>query len=72
MSALEKLKQRQWVIENNESYSCVNPTLVFNNEIHELRMGLLDKIEKLKSEVLPSLEAIYAQNNHVKIDEQSD
>ena len=46
--------------------------MVFNKEIHELRMGLLDNIEKLKREALPSLETIYAQNNHVKIDEKSD
>ncbi|MFX1374302.1 MAG: Coenzyme F420 hydrogenase/dehydrogenase, beta subunit C-terminal domain [Promethearchaeota archaeon] len=62
-SVLIKLKQRQWIIATNGSYKTINPTLVLNNEIYNLRKNFLDKIEKLKSEVLPNLETIYAQNN---------
>ena len=62
-TALKKLEQRQWIIGTNNSYNTVNPTLVLNNEIYNLKKDFLEKIEKLKSEVLPNLETIYAQNN---------
>ncbi|MHA2121491.1 MAG: Coenzyme F420 hydrogenase/dehydrogenase, beta subunit C-terminal domain, partial [Promethearchaeota archaeon] len=68
--ALDSLMQRNWVVKNNESYSCINPSLVINNEIHNLRMSLIDRIEKLKCDALPNLETIYAQNNHVRIEEK--
>ena len=70
-NALNKLKQREWIIATNGSYSSVNPTLVFNNEIYKLKKGFLEKIEKLKTEVLPNLETMYAQNNynHLRHDE---
>ncbi len=70
--ALGNLKRLNWVVKTNEAYSCVNPTSVINNEIHKLRMSLSERIEKLKCEALPNLETIYAQNNHVKMDEKSD
>jgi coenzyme F420 hydrogenase subunit beta len=62
-TAINKLKLRQWIIGTNDSYNTVNPKLVLNNEIYNLRKNFLEKIEKLKSEVLPNLETIYAQNN---------
>ena len=62
-AALKNLKQRQWIIGTNGSYNTVNPTLVINNEINILRNNFFEKIEKLKSETLPNLETIYAQNN---------
>lgn len=62
-TALKKLKQRQWIIGTNGSYNTVNPTLVINNEIYSLRKDFLEKIEKLKSEILPNLVTMYAQNN---------
>ena len=61
---LKKLKQRQWIIGTNGSYNTVNPTLVINNEIDNLRKELLENIEKIKSEILPNLETMYAQNNY--------
>ncbi|MHA1884573.1 MAG: Coenzyme F420 hydrogenase/dehydrogenase, beta subunit C-terminal domain, partial [Promethearchaeota archaeon] len=70
--ALDSLIQRNWVVKNHESYSCIDPTLVINNEIHRLKRNLSEKIEKLKCEALPNLETIYAQNNHVRMDEKSD
>ena len=63
LDALNKLKQRGWVMNTNGSYSSVNPTVVLNNEIINLRKNLMTKIETLKSEVLPNLETLYAQNN---------
>lgn len=66
---LSKLKQREWIINNNGSYSSVNPTLVINNEIHNLRKSFLEKIENLKTEVLPNLNTLYAQNNPVRHDD---
>ena len=62
-ATLEKLKQRQWIIGTNGSYNAVNPTLIINSEISDLRKDFFEKIEKLKSEVLPNLETMYAQNN---------
>jgi hypothetical protein len=70
--ALESLVQRNWVVKNHESYSCIEPALVINNEIHNLRVDLSEKIDKLKCEALPNLETIYAQNNHVRMEEKSD
>jgi len=63
IEALNKLKQRGWVMNTNGSYSSVNPTVVINNEINNLRKNLMSKIETLKSEVLPNLETLYVQNN---------
>ncbi|MHA2397369.1 MAG: Coenzyme F420 hydrogenase/dehydrogenase, beta subunit C-terminal domain [Promethearchaeota archaeon] len=70
--ALDSLIQRNWVVKNHKSYSCIDPTLVINNEIHKLKINLSEKIEKLKCEALPNLETIYAQNNHVRMDEKSE
>ncbi|MFX0175605.1 MAG: Coenzyme F420 hydrogenase/dehydrogenase, beta subunit C-terminal domain [Candidatus Hodarchaeota archaeon] len=72
--ALQKLNQREWVILANGSYSTVNPTLVINNEIYNLRQNLSKSIERLKTEVLSNLEALYVQNNfnHVRYDENLD
>ncbi|MFX1291836.1 MAG: Coenzyme F420 hydrogenase/dehydrogenase, beta subunit C-terminal domain [Promethearchaeota archaeon] len=71
-TALKQLKQRNWIIGTNGSYYTVNPTSVLNNEIYKLRKEFLEKIEKLKSEVLPNLETIYAQNNfkHLRYDDE--
>ena len=73
-NALDKLKQREWIRSINGSYSSVNPTLVINNEIYKQRKSLMEKIEKLKIEVLPNLETIYVQNNfnHMKEDRNLD
>ncbi|MHA2007275.1 MAG: Coenzyme F420 hydrogenase/dehydrogenase, beta subunit C-terminal domain [Promethearchaeota archaeon] len=63
---LSKLKQREWIVNNNGLYSSANPTLVINNEISKLRKQFLKKIDNLKTGVLPDLETLYAQNNHVR------
>ena len=63
---LSKLKKREWIINNNGLYSSANPTLVINSEISKLRRDFLKKIENLKDEVLPNLETLYAQNNHLR------
>ncbi len=67
--ALKKLNQREWISATNGSYTSVNPTLVINKEIFKLRKGFLDQINILKTKVLPNLETIYVQNNHIKADE---
>ena len=73
-NALQKLNQREWVIAANGSYSTVNPTLVINNEIYKLKQSFSKNIEKLKTEVLSNLEALYVQNNfsHIRHDENLD
>jgi coenzyme F420 hydrogenase subunit beta len=70
-ATLTKLMERQWIIGTNGSYHAVNPTIVINNEIYDLRKNFLEKMEKLKSETLPNLETIYAQNNfkHLRYDD---
>ncbi|MFX1499916.1 MAG: Coenzyme F420 hydrogenase/dehydrogenase, beta subunit C-terminal domain [Promethearchaeota archaeon] len=70
-NALKKLNQREWVIAANGSYSTVNPTVVINNEIYKLKQSFFKNIEKLKTEVLPNLEALFIQNNfnHVRYDD---
>jgi coenzyme F420 hydrogenase subunit beta len=68
-NTLNKLNQREWISATNGTYSSVNPTVVINKEIFKLRKGFLEKIEKLKTEVLPNLETIYVQNNHIQTDE---
>ena len=72
--ALNKLKQREWIIATNGSISSVNPTLVFNNEIYKLKKLFSEKIKKLETEVLPNLETMYIQNNsnHLRHDENLD
>ena len=71
-NTLEKLNQREWISATNGSYSSVNPTRVINKEIFKLRKGFLEKIDKLKTEVLPNLETIYVQNNHIQTEENVD
>jgi coenzyme F420 hydrogenase subunit beta len=66
---LSKLIQRDWVIKNDGCYSTVNPTLVINKEISNLRSEFLKKIGNLKNVVLPNLETLYAQNNHIKYED---
>ncbi len=63
ISALESLKQREWVLSSNGIYISVDPTLVINNEISKLRKKFLEKIGILNSEVLPELESIFVRNN---------
>jgi len=63
ISALNSLIQREWIKTANGSYSAVNPTSVISNEIYKLRRNLMERIDKLNSDVLPNLESIYVQNN---------
>lgn len=69
---LSKLKERNWIRATNGLYSSNNPTLVINNEINKVRNEFLEKIKKIKTEVLPNLETVYVQNNHVRQDEKYD
>jgi len=69
---LDKLEERKWITATNGLYSSNNPTLVINNEINLVRNEFLEKIKKLKTEVLPNLETVYVQNNHVRQDENFD
>jgi len=63
INALKNLKEREWVISTNGIYNSVDPTLVVNNEISNLRKIFLEKIGKLNGEILPKLEAIFVRNN---------
>ncbi|NVM45810.1 MAG: Coenzyme F420 hydrogenase/dehydrogenase, beta subunit C-terminal domain [Candidatus Lokiarchaeota archaeon] len=63
MSALKSLKHREWVLSSNGIYISVDPTIVINKEISNLRTIYLKKIGKLNSEVLPELESIFVRNN---------
>ena len=63
LDALNKLKQRGWVMNSNGSYSSVDPKVVITNEINNLRKNLMNKIETLTFDVLPNLETLYVQNN---------
>ncbi|MHA2290491.1 MAG: Coenzyme F420 hydrogenase/dehydrogenase, beta subunit C-terminal domain [Promethearchaeota archaeon] len=63
MEALKCLKQREWVRLDNGAYNSVNPTIVVNREIRNLRKIFLQKIVKLKEELLPNLEPIFVRNN---------
>jgi len=63
ISALNSLIQREWITFTSGSYSVVNPTLVINSEINKQRRNLIERIEKLNTDVLPNLESIYVQNN---------
>ena len=67
LEALQRLKYRKWIIAPNGSYKAVNPTIVFNNEIFELKQNFFKSIEKLKNDALPKLEALYVQNNSCKL-----
>ncbi len=69
---LRKLKDRKWITATNGIYSANNPTLVINDEINKVRYDFFEKIKKLKTEVLPSLETVYVQNNHARQDENLD
>jgi len=71
-TTLEKLKERKWITAINGLYSSNNPTLVINDEINKVRNEFLAKIKKLKTEILPNLETVYVQNNHIRQDENYD
>jgi coenzyme F420 hydrogenase subunit beta len=64
---LQKLKQRGWIAAPNGSYSAVNPTTVINNEVNELKQNFFNSIDKLKTEALTKLEALYVQNNSYQL-----
>ena len=68
-NTLDNLLERKWISTTNGLYSSNNPNLVINNEINLVRNEFLEKIQKLKTEVLPNLETVYVQNNHVRQDE---
>ena len=72
LDALNKLKRRGWVINTSGSYSSVNPTVVINNEINNLRKNLNNKIKTLKFEILPNLETLYIQNNVNRVRHRED
>ena len=63
LEALQKLKHRRWIIAPNGSYKAVNPTIIFNNEIYKLKQNFFKSIDKLKTDALTKLEALYVQNN---------
>ena len=63
INALVNLEERDWVISINGMYNSIDPTLVINNEISNLRKTFLEKIGKLNGEILPKLEAIFVRNN---------
>jgi coenzyme F420 hydrogenase subunit beta len=71
-NTLIKLKNQKWITSTNGFYSSNNPNQVINNEINKVRNDFLEKIKKLKTEVLPSLEAVYLQNNHIRQEDQFD
>jgi coenzyme F420 hydrogenase subunit beta len=64
---LQKLKQRGWIIAPNGSYSAVNPTTVINDEVNELKQNFFKNIDKLKTEALTKLEALYVKNNSCQL-----
>jgi len=63
ISALNSLIQREWITSTNGSYRVINPKIVISNEIYKQRRSLMERIEKLNTDVLPNLESIYVQNN---------
>ena len=63
INALKNLEERDWVKSINGMYNSIDPTLVINNEISNLRKTFLEKIGKLNGEILPKLEAIFVRNN---------
>jgi len=67
INALNILKQREWVVANNEIYSSVNPARVIKSEISKLRKNFEKKINTLKSEVLMNLGTLFVQNNFKNI-----
>jgi coenzyme F420 hydrogenase subunit beta len=71
-TSLGKLKERKWITATNGFYSSNNPTMVINNEINKVKNEFLEKVKKLKTEVLPSLKTVYVQNNRVRQDENYD
>ncbi|MFW9881937.1 MAG: Coenzyme F420 hydrogenase/dehydrogenase, beta subunit C-terminal domain [Candidatus Thorarchaeota archaeon] len=71
-SILIKLKNRNWIEQIDGVYSSMSPKLVITNEINLLRKNFMEKIEKLKTDVLPRIETIYVQNNHARHDENLD
>jgi len=71
-TTLGKLKARKWITATNGLIRSNNPTLVINNEINIVRNDFLEKIKKLKTEIIPNLETVYVQNNHIQQDENYD
>ncbi|MHA2181118.1 MAG: Coenzyme F420 hydrogenase/dehydrogenase, beta subunit C-terminal domain [Promethearchaeota archaeon] len=71
-TSLGKLKEHKWITAKNGFYSSNTPTMVNNNEINKVRDKFLEKIMKLKTEVLPSLETVYMRNNRVRQEENYD
>jgi coenzyme F420 hydrogenase subunit beta len=69
---LIKLEKQNWVMRTNGMYSSNNPNLVINNEINRVRNDFFEKIKEIKTEVLPNLETVYLQNNHVRQEESYD
>ena len=63
LCALDSLIQREWITSTNGSYSVIDPKIVISNEIYKQRTSLMERIEKLNTDVLPNLESIYVQNN---------
>ncbi|MHA2040126.1 MAG: helix-turn-helix domain-containing protein, partial [Promethearchaeota archaeon] len=69
---LIKLEKQKWVMRTNGMYSSNNPNLVINNEINRMRNDFFEKIKEIKTQVLPNLETVYLQNNHVRQEESYD
>jgi len=71
-NALNKLEEREWITTNNGYYTSNNPTFVIKNEVYRLRKALMEKINLLKTDVLPNLESIYVQNNYNNMRHEED
>lgn len=68
-NTLNKLIQREWIINDSGCYSTINPTIVITKEISRFRNEFNKKITNLKNVVLPNLETLYAQNNHIRFED---
>lgn len=66
-NVLNTLKQREWVLKNNDAYIPVNPIQIARSEIYRLKKDFRKKIKKIKSEALVDLEALFVQNNFMRL-----
>jgi len=63
-NVLNKLEEREWITANNGYFTSNNPSFVIKNEVYRLRKALMEKIQLLKTDVLPNLDSIYVKNNY--------
>jgi len=66
-NGLNTLRQRKWILKDNNLYHPINPSHVIKNEINEFMSKFKNHIDMIKRKILKDLDTIFIQNNLMEL-----